>query len=132
VILVLHGRRPAATPLTVAVDTGAPDAPVVLVGGDLDYGNAARLRSTVERLLDEAPRTIVLDFAGLTFMDSTGLSIIVQAWQEGTEHGTLIQLRSTPRFLESILDITGVGSLLSRQSRAAGSGDPGGRSAASA
>ena len=127
-ILVLQGRRPQATPLTVSVDTATPEAPVVEISGDLEFTSAAKLRVEVERLLAEAPPRIVLDFAQLRFMDSTGLSVIVQAWQEGSTTGTVIELRSTPRFLDTILDITGVSSLLARSAQ----GGQSGQSAASA
>ncbi|SCG74855.1 STAS domain-containing protein [Micromonospora coxensis] len=109
-----HGRKPEATPLTMSVDRSDPDAPVISVGGDLAFTTAAPLRAEVDRALAQRPPVLVLDFAGLLFIDSTGLSVIVHAWREGQHGGTLIRLRSTPRFLDTILDMTGVTGLLTR------------------
>ncbi|MDG4801240.1 STAS domain-containing protein [Micromonospora sp. WMMD980] len=96
------------------MDRSDPAAPVVSVGGDLAYATSTPLRAEVDRLLAERPAALVLDFDGLNFLDSTGLSVIVHAWREGQQVGTAIELRSVPRFLETILDMTGVTGLLDR------------------
>ncbi|WP_341716030.1 STAS domain-containing protein [Micromonospora sp. FIMYZ51] len=106
------------TPLSVRVDHADPDMPVILVGGDLAYTTAAPLRAEVDRILATTPTSLVLDFAELTFIDSTGLSVIVHAWREGQREGTMLRLRSVPRFLETILDLTGVAGLLARTNTA--------------
>ncbi|MEV1146633.1 STAS domain-containing protein [Micromonospora sp. NPDC049799] len=98
----------------MSVDRSDPDAPLIMVGGDLAYTTAAPLRYEVERALADAPAVLVLDFAGLEFIDSTGLGVIVHAWREGQQAGTAIELRAVPRFLETILNMTGVMGLLAR------------------
>ncbi|MEU7979490.1 STAS domain-containing protein [Micromonospora sp. NPDC049081] len=99
----------------MSVDVSDPRSPVIAVGGELAYTTSAPLRAEIDRLLTGRPPVIVIDFAGLTFIDSTGLSVIVHAWREGQRAGTLIRLRATPRFLGTILDMTGVTGLLARQ-----------------
>ena len=74
----------------------------------------------------------MLDFADIRFIDSTGLSVIVHAWREGQQGGTVIRLASTPRFLETILDMTGVTDLLSRPQRIERPGPSGAGAVASA
>lgn len=118
-MVVPQRRRPEATPLTISVDRADPHAPAIRIGGDLSFTTSGPLRSEVDQLLAEHPPAIVLDFGELLFIDSTGLSVIVHAWREGQRGGTTIRLRSTPRFLETILDMTGVTGLLARpQTRA--------------
>ncbi|WP_231932614.1 STAS domain-containing protein [Micromonospora rifamycinica] len=109
-----HGRNPQVAPLTMSIDHSDPRSPVIVVAGDLTFTTAGPLRTAVDRVLDGRPAVLVLDFAGLLFIDSTGLSVIVHAWREGQPAGTLIRLRGTPRFLTTILDMTGVSSLLAR------------------
>lgn len=106
--------RPEATPLSISVDRSDPAVPVLGVSGDLAYATATPLRAEVDRLLAGRPATLVFDFADLLFLDSTGLSVIVYAWREGQQAGTRIELRAVPRFLETILDLTGVTGLLDR------------------
>ncbi|MBB5113687.1 anti-sigma B factor antagonist [Micromonospora echinospora] len=96
------------------MDRSDPAVPVLGVSGDLAYATATPLRAEVDRLLAGRPATLVFDFADLLFLDSTGLSVIVYAWREGQQAGTRIELRAVPRFLETILDLTGVTGLLDR------------------
>ncbi|MEH0981557.1 STAS domain-containing protein [Micromonospora sp. CPCC 205556] len=109
----------------MAVDRSDPATPVIFVGGDLAFTTSGPLRDEVDRALAERPPVIVLDFAELLFIDSTGLSVIVHAWREGQQTGTAIRLRSTPRFLDTILDMTGVIGLLDRPPPRRHSGHPG-------
>ncbi|MEV6691903.1 STAS domain-containing protein [Micromonospora sp. NPDC051196] len=98
----------------MSVDRSDPDVPVIRVGGDLAYTTASPLRTEIDRELLAGPAALVLDFADLQFIDSTGLSIIVHAWREGLRDGVTLRLRAVPRFLETILDMTGVTGLLAR------------------
>ncbi|GGM28950.1 hypothetical protein GCM10012279_54540 [Micromonospora yangpuensis] len=118
--MVLPGRKPEATPLGLVVDRTDPNAPLIRVSGDLAFATAGPLRVEIDRMLVDHPPAIVLDFGELLFIDSTGLSVIVHAWREGQQGGTAIQLRSTPRFLTTILDMTGVTGLLARPLAASG------------
>lgn len=114
VIVALEGRGPEAIQLSMSVDRSDPDMPLIRVGGELAYLTAAPLRAEVDRVLADAPRAIMLDFADLHFIDSSGLGVIVHAWREGQEVDTTLRLRAVPRFLATILDITGVAALLDR------------------
>ncbi|MFC0004100.1 STAS domain-containing protein [Micromonospora siamensis] len=125
-----HGRKAENNPLTVGVDDSDPEAPLLRVAGDLAFTTAAPLRAAVDRLLAGRPSAIVFDFGELLFIDSTGLSVIVHAWREGQRSGTVVRLRSTPRFLTTILDMTGVTGLLDRPLPAARADQPDRASAA--
>ncbi|RIV41623.1 anti-sigma factor antagonist [Micromonospora radicis] len=98
----------------MSVDRADPDTAVIRVSGDLAYTTASPLHAEIDRALQARPGLLVLDFAGLQFIDSTGLSVIVHAWREGQKSGIVLRLRAVPRFLETILDMTGVTGLLAR------------------
>ena len=108
---------PDPAPLVVEVADG-PDA-VVTVRGDLDFPCADALRVALTSALDREPATLTLDVERLTFIDSTGLAVLVHAWRHGQEMGVPVTLRAAPPFLTSLLDITGVGELLARPARPA-------------
>jgi stage II sporulation protein AA (anti-sigma F factor antagonist) len=118
VMVVPQRRKPESTPLTMSIDDSDSAAPLIRIAGDLDFTTAAPLRTALDHLLTSRPPAIVLDFGGLLFIDSTGLAVIVHAWRVGHQQGTVIRLRDTPRFLDTILDITGVNGLLARPPRA--------------
>jgi anti-sigma B factor antagonist len=53
------------------------NAAVVALEGDLDLVSAPRLKETLTKLLRSGSERLVLDFSGVRFMDSTGLSVLI-------------------------------------------------------
>ncbi len=49
------------------------------LAGELDIAGAGHVQQALERIEQGAPATIVLDLRKLSFMDSTGLRVIVAA-----------------------------------------------------
>ncbi|MGE2725319.1 STAS domain-containing protein [Mycolicibacterium pulveris] len=82
----------------------------ITVTGDVDFGHAARLESTVSDLLKTEPglQDLHLDFTGLTFLDSTGLSALLQIHRRASELGVRLHLDNRPAHFDRILDITGL------------------------
>ncbi len=96
----------------VDVDFGS-DETVVSVRGDVDPLSAPTLRAVMSVQIARAhQRPLVLDLAGLTFMDASGLSVIVGAVKRLAEQSTTLVVRSTPGRTRRIMDITGVTDLV--------------------
>ena len=85
----------AARP-TLRVTTGGTGPTTVLhVAGDLDLASAGQLRGVLRDLLDRGDvRRLVLDMAGLEFLDVTGLNVIVDAQRVLSGDGGTLALRS--------------------------------------
>ncbi|MCT2584609.1 STAS domain-containing protein [Actinophytocola gossypii] len=47
--------------------------------GDFDLANAKHIRNTLAEVLREDPELLVVDMAGVTFISSVGLSLLVEA-----------------------------------------------------
>jgi anti-sigma B factor antagonist len=72
------------------MDVQAPDFEIVVTGGltwarvsvlgELDLSTADELRDALEREM-RSGRSVMLDLAGVLFLDSTGLSVILRAMQ---------------------------------------------------
>jgi anti-anti-sigma factor len=76
---------------------------VVWLSGELDMATADSFSQAVTSGLDgQQP---VLDFSGLTFVDSTGIRAILQLAQE---KGQAVVLRNVPANIRKVLVITGV------------------------
>ena len=50
---------------------------VVEVGGELDMDTVPQLQDVLQEVADGGTRQVVLDFADVTFMDSSGLGLLV-------------------------------------------------------
>ena len=74
------------------------DTAVVALTGELDVAGAGLLEQEIERVAaDHDASTVVLDLAGLEFMDSTGLRLVVLADTRMRESGRRFALvRGTP------------------------------------
>ena len=90
--------------LDVAVDI---DGALVLEG-EIDSYTAPEL---AERL--EADRSLeVVDLAAVTFIDSSGLRVLVQAHQARAEAGSTLRLRSPSAAVQRLLEISGLAGYL--------------------
>jgi anti-anti-sigma factor len=70
---------------------------VVTVTGELDVSNAAWLFDCLHDAMDAGILEIVLDIKHLTYMDSAGLSVLIEANRRlRSAHGTLTVLSPAP------------------------------------
>jgi len=79
----------------------------VLVG-ELDPHTAPILRSSVDDAVSDATATLVLDVAGLQFIDSSGLRVIISAHKTMDERGGRLVLRAPTDNTRRLLEITGL------------------------
>lgn len=82
------------------------EAASVRVSGELDLGTAARLDVAFREALGYA-RLILLDLQELSFMDSTGLHVIVDASVQARVRGARIVVMGASPSVEALLDLTG-------------------------
>jgi anti-sigma B factor antagonist len=102
----LH-RRPDKLEISV-IPSGADGARLSVVG-DVDYLTAPRLKARLWWVLAEFdPGEIVVDLAGVPFLDSTGRGALLHAWRQARERGCrLTVVNPQPRVL-AMLRIAGV------------------------
>jgi anti-sigma B factor antagonist len=68
------------------------DGSHVVVSGDLDAYRGAELHAVLEDHLEAGRRPIALDSSGITFLDSGGLRVLVDADQRLREDGSRLEL----------------------------------------
>jgi anti-anti-sigma factor len=78
---------------------------VLAVQGEIDMATAPLLRAAIDQGLQLTGR-VVLDFAGVTFMDSSGLNVLVSVRQGRAEDSLVI--RNAPVGVVRVLAITGL------------------------
>ncbi|WP_411070220.1 STAS domain-containing protein [Streptomyces sp. cmx-4-25] len=88
-----------------------PDSLYVRVSGDFDYDTCDELVDVVtENLTGDGtpPRGVRLDFGGLTYIDSSGLSALLLVHRRASALGATLYLDNRPDFMERMLHITNV------------------------
>lgn len=94
--------------------TRVGDSVVVTVVGEADAMAAPQLDEFLGTVVaEERPTLLVVDLAGVEFLDSTGLGVIIKALTHQRELGADLALISpTPR-VAKVLDITGMDQVMS-------------------
>lgn len=82
--------------------------PVVFVYGEIDVLTAPRLHETLHEVIAESPRSLLVDMANVTFIDSTGLGTLVVAHRHLEERGGRLRLVSVPPAVAQVLEVTGL------------------------
>lgn len=84
------------------------DHVVIAPRGELDMATVGAVEQELRRQLDEGSRTIVLDLAGLSFMDSTGLHLVARWSAEASRDGFDFQLEPGPPAVQRVFELAGM------------------------
>ena len=88
------------------------DGAVVVLSGEADTTTAGLLRETLAALLDTGARLVTIEAAGLSFLDSASMRVLVLAARAlRGRHGSLVLARPQP-VVTRLLEITGADRLL--------------------
>ncbi|MFI6480898.1 STAS domain-containing protein [Nonomuraea sp. NPDC050663] len=94
------------TSLTLTIDERA-DSTVIRVCGEVDATNHARLAAA----LNEARRLgapIVMDLSAMTFLDSSGLNVLLRAYNQSAHDGLHLRLAALHPRPHRLLEIAGL------------------------
>jgi anti-sigma B factor antagonist len=100
-------------PLELAI---RPDRARVIVAlrGELDLASTETVRPVVEQLYADDWPGIVLDLRELTFIDSTGLSLLLDAERTARRRGATFAITNGSTDVERLLEIVGLADHFSR------------------
>lgn len=92
--------------LTVTRQADGAGPCLITVSGELDYHTGPQLRAC----LDDAPcqSGLVLDLCGITYCDSTGVSVLVHAYRRTEAAGTMLALAGAAPDIFRLLTFTGL------------------------
>ena len=85
----------------------------VAITGEVDHHSAGTMMRELDRQIDlTAPRSLVLDLSGVTFMDSSGIAVILRAHRQISLHGGALRVCSVPTQPRKVLDAAGLGRII--------------------
>lgn len=87
-------------------------AVLVRLEGELDMASAPRFERVLNTALEHCASTVALDLSELTFLDSTGIHVLISADRRATHQGCTFVLRSPTRSVLKVLRLTGVDRLM--------------------
>jgi anti-anti-sigma factor len=82
----------------------------ISVRGELDLSTAPELEGPLEETLERGEGSILIDLSQCEFIDSTGIALIVRAWQrlDASENGRGLVICSHNEQVRRVLEITGL------------------------
>lgn len=85
----------------------------IYLSGELDHHEARSAMSTVDELIDEyLPRDCVLELSALSFMDSSGIAVIIKTGRRMKALGGRVWIENPARQPQRVIDASGVDRLI--------------------
>lgn len=90
------------------IDEAAGPAATVVVAGEIDLATAPQFGEALEQAGGTGAATVRVDMAGVTFLDSSGISVLVQSQQRLADAGRKLVLHEVTEQVRRVLDISGL------------------------
>jgi anti-anti-sigma factor len=89
------------------IERTASDSSVALVlHGELDLASVAELQAELDALTGQNAANVIVDLRGVTFVDSTGLRVLLRARQAALSRNRRLLLRNVPSQARAVMDMT--------------------------
>lgn len=83
------------------------------LSGELDHHAAKGLMDAIDRCMEQnLPTKTILDMGELTFMDSSGIAVLLRAYKRTAELGGTVSVRNVPEQAGKVLRAAGLERLL--------------------
>lgn len=91
------------------------DILIAVLSGELDHHSAASLRQTVDEAMELFQvKHLIFDFAGVGFMDSAGIGVVMGRYNRAKERGGSVTLVGCTEYVDRILEMAGVYTIAKR------------------
>ncbi len=82
---------------------------VARISGEIDHHNAKSVRTELDHYIVTAqPRELAIDLGGITFMDSSGIGLIMGRSKLMKECGGSLEVRNAQPYIRRVLRLAGV------------------------
>ena len=92
----------------VALERLSDDVAVVVVTGEVDLYTAPRFKDVLLQTIDDGALQVVVDLAGVTFIDSTALGVLVSGGKSLDRRSGSLAISCPDEKIRRILEITGL------------------------
>lgn len=101
------------TPDEVArLSIASPEAGVFVLHGEIDAHTAPDVAAHLDPLPSDLGDVLTLDMAGVSFMDSSGLRVLIELNRRVDESGATLTVRSPSRAVARLIEISGLSDVI--------------------
>lgn len=97
--------EPAGTGELLLAESGEA---IVEISGEIDVDSATAIEPVLDEALRQSDAEVVIDLTRVTFMDSSGIGMLISAKERADEAGVVIVLRSPSHPVRRVLELGGV------------------------
>ena len=97
--------------MTLCTDPHAPEV-TVTPPAEIDVATYELLAQRIAHACAQRPDRVVVDFSGVTFCDSTAVSVLLAALERVEAQGCELVVRNPSRALQRVTTLLGLGELL--------------------
>ena len=99
--------------MSIAITTSeGVGATRVACAGEVDVSNASELRDALNQALEGAPQTLEVDLSEVSYIDSTGIGVLVGVAHHAKDESVAFKVLRPQRNVDRIMSILGVDSEL--------------------
>ena len=106
----MHG--PPGAPFELAVSSAPGDVRVVSLRGELDFEEAPSVSRVLDELRIDGARGVVVDLSDLTFIDSSGISVLVAAGRAAASSGGMLVVAAPGSHVRRVFEIVNLSELV--------------------
>ncbi len=89
---------------------------VLAVAGELDLAAAAAWDASIDEAMGQVPSSVAVDLAATTFVDSSGLRLLLMLRHRAAEAGTTFTMTNISPAVARLLEVTGLTDLVGEPS----------------
>ena len=94
-------------------DSEQPGVVVLDVGGEIDIATSPELHEFLTALIENGPELLIVNLSDVSFIDSTGLGVLVAAVRDVRAGGGDLRLVVTQPHIIKLLELTGLDEVFS-------------------
>ena len=86
---------------------------VISIRGEVDHHSARTIMENIDQTISsQLPLKLVLDLSSVTFMDSSGIAVLLRALRQMNQLGGNLRVTGIPPQPRKVLDAAGIGRLI--------------------
>lgn len=103
--------------MAVRIDT-AGEVVTAYLSGEIDHHTAKEMRETIDEAVElNMPTLLALDFSDVSFMDSSGIGLVMGRYRNLLKTGAELSIMGTPPNIAKMLKLGGIEKLAKIESR---------------
>lgn len=89
------------------------DKLIIFLSGEIDHHSATQIRNEADiKITQMQPSEVELDFGGVSFMDSSGIGLIMGRYRVIMSYGGVLSISNVSAYLKRVMRLAGIDSII--------------------